>query len=139
MTQGAEVEESHFSSVPHSMVSLIIQAIVETSGDLLTDLGDEWLPLGLLFFVFLFLTSLTIMNMLIGVMCEVMKRISAEKNEEQMHMHLQSTLQTTLQTIDTDFNDRVSHKELMTLLEDPESIRALNAHGVDIHALVDDA
>merc|ERR1719361_630707 len=61
----------HFSSVPESMYTLMMRgAFLEGLLDFTNEMRDESYLLVLIFSVFIMLASLTLMNMLIGVLCE---------------------------------------------------------------------
>jgi len=140
MTAGSRVGGRSFSSVPQSIVTLFIEIIFAGEGLTLTTLTSEtgW-HAGLLFVIFIFLTSLTIVNMLIGVICDVMTTAAQERKEQASKDEMVDSLQSTLEAADKNFDGRVDRSELESILEDEDAIKALHDHGVDVHALVDDA
>eukprot|EP00929_Paragymnodinium_shiwhaense_P104310 TRINITY_DN68632_c0_g1_i1.p1 TRINITY_DN68632_c0_g1~~TRINITY_DN68632_c0_g1_i1.p1 ORF type:complete len:588 (+),score=102.98 TRINITY_DN68632_c0_g1_i1:93-1856(+) len=127
-----------FDSVLESMWTLFIESILGSNGDVISELGKSAWYLALIFFGFLFMTALTVFNMLVGIMCEVMTTISHERKEKADLELLMAQLKHTLSELDQDFDGRVSRPELEGLLDKPESILALHNFGVDVHALVDD-
>merc|ERR1711939_1014653 len=73
----------YFNNVPESMNTLLLHGCF---GENLPDLMDEAYKSGVIYgcalLAFVFLASLTVMNMLIGVLCEVVKVVSAVEKEQ---------------------------------------------------------
>jgi len=94
---------------------------------------------GLIFALFLFLTSLTVLNMLVGVMCEVMSETAQDKRNSEQIEQMTAKLRFFMQRIDENFDGMVSRNELDHVLDDDEAIRALAGYGVAVICLVEDA
>merc|ERR1711970_1154913 len=71
LADGTDVGLSHFEAVPESMFTLLIYGVLlDNVGFLTKALGGEYV-LASLFLLFILLAALTVMNMLVGVLCEV--------------------------------------------------------------------
>merc|ERR1719161_2415611 len=104
LTDETEVGKESYSSVPGSAYTLIIEGMLPDNGEMMTQLGKQEWYLGFLFFVYIFLAALTIMNMLIGVLCEVVSGVSDSEKEDLEMDKLSQRLQGVLQTIDADID-----------------------------------
>jgi len=133
LTSGAEAGETYFANVALSMYSLLIHA---TFGDDLSDFAgalktaDLW-PCLALAIVFICLASLTMMNMLVGVLCEVVSAVAASEKEESLSMKVIETMKKVLETLDSNEDKSISYKEFTGILEQPEALRCLKEIGVD--------
>jgi ribosomal protein L40E len=90
-----------------------------------------------LFFVFLLISSLTVMNMLIGVICEVVADVSATEREEMTVDYITHKLYGMLVGIDTDSNNMISKDEFLACIEHREAALILHDVGIDVVNLID--
>eukprot|EP00747_Dinoflagellata_sp_TGD_P146579 gnl/TRDRNA2_/TRDRNA2_176707_c2_seq2.p1 gnl/TRDRNA2_/TRDRNA2_176707_c2~~gnl/TRDRNA2_/TRDRNA2_176707_c2_seq2.p1 ORF type:complete len:429 (-),score=109.29 gnl/TRDRNA2_/TRDRNA2_176707_c2_seq2:800-2086(-) len=137
------LKEDFFLNVPLGMYSLFIHG---TFFDDLADFTDQMraeadefsgmLAL-ILIFVFMPLASLTIMNMLIGVLCEVVSAVAAEEKEAILTETVTEKMSIMIQGLDTDSNDKISYKEFKQILNIPKALHALQEVGVDPVGIVD--
>merc|ERR1719162_723007 len=75
--------DSHFSTVPLAMHTLILDGtFLDSLGTVVKGLGDEGLFYAFVFYIFVLLSALTVMNMLIGVLCEVVSAVASTEKEE---------------------------------------------------------
>eukprot|EP00928_Gymnodinium_smaydae_P000301 TRINITY_DN10115_c0_g1_i2.p1 TRINITY_DN10115_c0_g1~~TRINITY_DN10115_c0_g1_i2.p1 ORF type:complete len:512 (+),score=91.06 TRINITY_DN10115_c0_g1_i2:55-1536(+) len=131
--------EVFFTTVPYSMYSLIIYGtFLDNLASFLNEMiyEEAWICLTLAF-AFIGLACLTVLNMLIGVLCEVVAEVADTERE-----NIQSELMTEQMTriigeIDTDFNGRISLTEFKEVLAYPDALRALEAIDVDPLLLID--
>merc|ERR1719161_65160 len=137
LTDETEVGKESYSSVPGSAYTLIIEGMLPDNGEMMTQLGKQEWYLGFLFFVYIFLAALTIMNMLIGVLCEVVSGVSDSEKEDLEMDKLSERLQGVLQTIDADSDGGISKAEMIGVLNNPGAIKALQDADVDVFALLD--
>jgi hypothetical protein len=88
---------------------------------------------------FILLSSLTVMNMLVGVLVEVVGVVSAVEKEEMTLSYVKSMLMSMLEDseVDADENCKISKPEFERLLLKPKAARILQEVGVDVVGLVD--
>merc|ERR1712110_650393 len=90
------------------------------SGDVLTAAAS--------LFVFMFFTimsALTVLNMLIGVQCEVVSSVAkAEKDDGEVGL-MKRTVLVMLKQLDEDGSGAIDQHEIQTLLDDPEALEIL--------------
>merc|ERR1711907_312838 len=80
---------------------------------------------------------MTVMNMLVGVLCEVISSVAQTEREERDIFMVKEKMGQIVAELDTDCDDRISHKEFMRILHIPDAIRVLKEVGVDPEGLVD--
>lgn len=135
----SEFGESYAANVSHAMYSLLIYATFLDDLSAFTDaLREEmWylLPLAL---IFIALSALTVMNMLIGVLCEVVSAVADKERDDIRTELLYDSMKNILESIGQTGSDlRVSYKEFCEILKKPEGIQALNEVGVNPVSIVD--
>jgi hypothetical protein len=89
--------------------------------------------------IFILAASLTVMNMLIGVLCEVVSAVAAsEREENSLHMVMSKVQKIFFSMgLDEDNNGMISKEEFRKIVENREAARAINDLGVDVIELVD--
>jgi hypothetical protein len=91
----------------------------------------------IMFLVFLLLSALTVMNMLIGVLCEVVSAVAAsEKENSQIHL-VKTQLLSMLKEMDEDRNGTLSRAEIAQVLYNDKALNVLVALNVDSGILLD--
>merc|ERR1719422_362308 len=71
LTDGTPVGTEHFKTVPDAMYTLLIDGTFMDNLAVVRDLGTTSILCSIFFWMFVLLSSCTVMNMLIGVLCEV--------------------------------------------------------------------
>lgn len=140
MTRGMPLGDQYFSSVATSMKSLLLHGtFLEDIPDLANAMVEENI---LIFFVMIFyvlLATLTVMNMLVGVLVEVVSVVAAVEKEQLVVNYVRQQLQSLWDYggLDTSGDGLMQKDEFENLLENPEASRCLSDVGVDVVGLVD--
>eukprot|EP00747_Dinoflagellata_sp_TGD_P073491 gnl/TRDRNA2_/TRDRNA2_157920_c2_seq1.p1 gnl/TRDRNA2_/TRDRNA2_157920_c2~~gnl/TRDRNA2_/TRDRNA2_157920_c2_seq1.p1 ORF type:complete len:308 (+),score=90.25 gnl/TRDRNA2_/TRDRNA2_157920_c2_seq1:93-926(+) len=87
--------------------------------------------------VFIGLAALTLMNMLIGVLCEVITAMAAEEKEQLLTVAALEQIHDIVKKLDLDDDRKISYDEFRQLLQMPSVLKALSDVGVDPIGLVD--
>jgi len=137
---GHETETKElFGTVRDSMVTLIVQGVLldDISG-LVRELivVKNAAALTVLGF-FVLLSALTVINMLIGVLCEVVVDVSAEEKEAAAKEKMKKTLLVMLQELDADNSGQLSKSEVQSVICHPEAVAIMNDIQVDTQYLLD--
>merc|ERR1740127_383183 len=74
------------------MKSLLLDGVLPDQAAIINSCFDEHWGLGVLALVFVLLATLTVMNMLVGVLCEVVSVVSTVEKEELIVNYVQSAL-----------------------------------------------
>jgi hypothetical protein len=128
--------KENFGSLREGLWTLAI------SGVLLDDIGSVLNNLRLensfstamavfVFIVFVLLATITVMNMLIGVLCEVVSSVAEEEREEAAISLMKQTVLLELKKFD-DGDGMINENELNVLMCDPNAVEVLDAIGIDI-------
>jgi hypothetical protein len=128
-----------FPTVSKAMVTLLLGGTMPDEAALIVPVGAEHPIMWILIMMFILLAGLTVMNMLVGVLCEVVSVVSSVEKEALLVNFVKNQLQEMLVEtgIDADGDNNISKGEFDALLEKPEAARALQEVGVDVVGLVD--
>jgi len=80
---------------------------------------------------------LTLMNMLIGVLCEVVSAVAATEKEEILANQVMEKMMHVVDSLDENRDRRISYAEFSNMIEKPEVIRCMQDVGVNPVALID--
>jgi hypothetical protein len=121
-----------FGSVPGAMICLFYSG---TLGDNITFIFEEikarkW-SMAVVYLVYVFLTMFTVLNMLIGVLCEVVSEVDAKSKEDILIDYVRETLLKTLMEIDEESDGMISRREFEALMENEDARAALIDLDVD--------
>jgi hypothetical protein len=139
LTKDTEVGDELFKTVPGAMDTLLLQGILPDEAALV----DECEKAGALYkaiaLVYILLAGLTVMNMLVGVLCEVVSVVSSVEKESLLVNYVKGTLQHMLTTsgIDTDGDQLIAKNEFGRLLQFEGAAKAIQEVGVDVVGLMD--
>merc|ERR1719183_1329693 len=75
-TQDTMIGQKYFPSVVVSMNSLLLRATLPDQADMVYEFSAESPYYGIMLGFFILFSSLTVMNMLVGVLCEVVSVVS---------------------------------------------------------------
>jgi len=138
LTEKSEVGDFYFPNVPASMYTLLMcGTLMDNIGEPLKQLGDLSFFFAALYLLFVLLATITVMNMLIGVLCEVVSTVAAVERETLNVTFVRSRLRKVLLLLDEDGSGSVSKEEFTKVLESREAVEALNEVGVDVEGLAD--
>jgi hypothetical protein len=137
-TQLSQKKVDYFRSVPKSMNTLLLHGCFgEDLPDVVYQAGDLHWGLGALMVAFVLLASLTVMNMLVGVLVEVVSVVAKIENETLQVQFVQTKLAETLSELDSNGDCQISRTEFESILVHPQAARALHEVGVDVVGLID--
>jgi hypothetical protein len=118
---------------------LLSGALLDNVGVVAYSLGEVSLPLAVLFYGVVWVSSFTVLNMLIGVLCEVVGAVASVEKEEMTICTVKGDLQSIVNQIDENGDTKISRDEFMQIIENPQAGAALAAVGVDVIGLIDAA
>merc|ERR1719272_350308 len=88
-------------------------------------------------FVYIGLAGLTVMNMLIGVLCEVVSAVADKERDDIRTENLLEKMKEVITKLDADANQMISYREFTEIMGMPEALAALEAVGVNAVGIVD--
>lgn len=128
--------EERFGRLFASMWTLLLNG---TFLDNISRLANELLEtnpgLTVVFIIFVMLSAYTVLNMLVGLLCEVVDAVAAAEKEKAVVGYVKSRLMDVLEELDEDGNGTISRTEFNLLLDIPEAKSALADLGVDVNNL----
>ncbi|CAE7219328.1 SCN10A [Symbiodinium sp. CCMP2456] len=138
LASGTFMGDYYFPDVLHSMYTLLLYGtFLDNLSQFCDEVGAES-PLCLaLIFVFVLLSACTVLNMLIGILCEVVSAVAAVEREEILVLHITNKLQRVLSKLDKNNDGHLCKAEFMKILQVDEAARALEEVGVDPVSIVD--
>jgi len=141
LCKNTEVGYERFPDVLQSMYSLLLYGVLclDYVEDVARGLAEVHVAVPLLYFFFVLLTAFTVMNMLIGVLCEVVGQVAAQEKESNILAFTKETLFGILKDLDEDGNMLISRNEFLKLIDCPKACVALNDLGVDVYGLIESA
>jgi hypothetical protein len=138
LSSGTRFREQYFSSVSHSMYSLVIHAIhLDDAAPFADDIKDESTSCFVVCAVFVGVASLTIMNLLIGILVEVIASVAEKEREGVVIAKVNATFYDIVRELDKDSDGMISWDEFKWLVQMPSSLSALNSFDVDPEVLVE--
>jgi len=139
LTAGSAVGDEYFATVPTSMYTLLLYGVMslDWANEISGGLSDMNPIAPFVYFLFVLLATYTVMNMLIGVLCEVVSAVAAAEKEQMQVSFAREKLGGILDELDEDGNGKISQDEFAGLLNNREACIALHSLGVDVIGLVD--
>jgi hypothetical protein len=126
----------HCESLTSCMWLLLVDGTfcLDGAGLILTELvtGTTYYQVlsGLILLVFIFISSMVICNMLIGVLCEVVSQVTVSQRDNNAIHRLKSSLLSHLEAFD-DGDGMLSKEEIEQVMHEPESKRLMEEMKVD--------
>lgn len=139
-----QVLSVYFHGVGQAMYTLAMHGVFLEDLIVIMDImKEESIFLATVFFLFVMIAALTLMNMLIGVLCEVVTAVSSTEKEALEVAFVKAKLQQVLMTSFPGKAGQEAHELSITkeeyeqILENPSAARLLQEVGVDVVGLVD--
>ena len=110
---------------------------MDNIGQLVAALGDESMIFPVVFYTFVLISALTVMNMLIGILCEVVSAVTTTEREELTVTYVKASLREILRQggLDQDGDGMISKVDFAQILENPAAARILAGCGVTYSGL----
>merc|ERR1719387_1303210 len=89
------------------------------------------------FIMFMGLSAMTVMNMLVGVLCEVVTEVGQNQRNENAVNMMKDTVLVELVKYDTDGNRQISKEELKEFMSNPATREVLKFLDVDTEFMGD--
>eukprot|EP00746_Dinoflagellata_sp_MGD_P131622 gnl/MRDRNA2_/MRDRNA2_65382_c0_seq3.p1 gnl/MRDRNA2_/MRDRNA2_65382_c0~~gnl/MRDRNA2_/MRDRNA2_65382_c0_seq3.p1 ORF type:complete len:667 (+),score=105.09 gnl/MRDRNA2_/MRDRNA2_65382_c0_seq3:258-2003(+) len=137
--QAREIEplDDYFGSMGLCFWTLLLQGtLLDNITAVLTVIKDESVVLAILFLLFMLLGNLTIMNMLIGVLCEVVSAVGQNEKEKRTVQYAKDSFMDALNDMDRDGSGTISQEEFVSFVNQPSVAPALDELGVDREGLL---
>jgi voltage-gated sodium channel len=134
---GLEYSQQYFPSVPGAALQLLLWGALPDFAQMVENLGQDHWGLAVIHITFVLLSSLTVLNMLVGVLCEVVSTVAIVEREQMAADHVKTHLLHLMRISDLDHDDMVNRDEFHSLLCEQQTIQILAETGVDIIGLLE--
>lgn len=126
-----------FSSVPHTMNKLLLDGILPNYSGYVSSLAERHPIYWPLMLSFIGLAVMTLMNMLVGVLVEVVGAIAGTEKEGMRVMSLASALREAMVHLGLDLDRPFTKEEFQNLLVHSDIAQIVTSAGVDVVLLVE--
>lgn len=131
-----KIENAYFRTVGESMWNLLMHAtFLDGVSDVMAAIRSESYWLTFWFFIFILLSSFTIMNMLIGIVCQVISDVTKTAKDASSKFYLTHSMTDILECYDEENDGLLSRVEFKFLMANPEVCEVLAHSGTDTEAL----
>jgi len=121
-----------FGSMGDSFMTLFTRGVLgDNLDETVVAIMDQSLVLMWLFFIFFAITSATLLNMLIGVVCDVIGDSAAEEEEAATLNGLKFTIQEAFSQIDANEDGLVTQSEWAHIKDCPDVRKAMSTIGIE--------
>lgn len=131
------LKEAKFDTVPDSMNFLLVQVLCGFDPDFLTSMRQNHIIGYALMLMYLLLSQLTILNMLIGILCDVVATVADVEKEEAFVRDMEAKVEALAQSLDTEQTGCVTKDEFDQVIHRQDVLQNLSDMGVDVVGLVD--
>lgn len=137
-THGLTSLEPYFKPLSRSIYSLLVHGTFmdEPSSPLNDMIAEETPTLVTLFLVFIILSSLTVLNMLVGILFQVVADVSEAEKLKNETDYLRYSLLDILDCYDKNGDRTIGKEEFSILMKNPEVHDVLAKFGTDVQDLV---
>jgi len=128
----------YFSSIPKGMSTLLLPGMLPDNQEHVETMAAEHFIYAVMFMAFIVLASITIMNMLVGVLVEVVSVVATFEKEQLTANYVKLELKTLVDKhLDADGNGTLSKAEIEGLLMNRQAAQVIQRVGVDVAGLVE--
>jgi len=132
-----EIQGELFPNVLESMLSLLLYGtFLDGPSSVLNSLKETGAVLPVLFLVFIFMSGFTLLNMLIGILCDVVSQVSQTEREENEVQFLKTNLLGILEVYDKNDDQHINREEFGLLMRNPELHEVLKRFGTSPQGLL---
>eukprot|EP00928_Gymnodinium_smaydae_P079907 TRINITY_DN63738_c0_g1_i1.p1 TRINITY_DN63738_c0_g1~~TRINITY_DN63738_c0_g1_i1.p1 ORF type:complete len:506 (+),score=152.22 TRINITY_DN63738_c0_g1_i1:243-1760(+) len=133
------LQKAFFGDLGTSLFTLLCSGtLLDDVAGLVVTIREDSIIMLFVFFAYIMLSSFTVLNMLIGILCEVVTTTQAEEGEKQRFKAVREVILEAFTAIDTDGSLRISANEFATLCKDEAVLETLEKElGIDRASFVE--
>lgn len=135
LLRGTDLGAKNFPTVPRSINFMLTQVLCGFDEDIISTILDEGLGYYFLWLLYVLVGSLSIMNVLIGILCEVVSGTADTERERAVRKDIENSLESIGMT--EEICSVISRSSMMRSLQNKEVASKLEEIGVDVDALCD--
>eukprot|EP00930_Biecheleria_cincta_P021872 TRINITY_DN1607_c0_g1_i2.p1 TRINITY_DN1607_c0_g1~~TRINITY_DN1607_c0_g1_i2.p1 ORF type:complete len:692 (-),score=112.19 TRINITY_DN1607_c0_g1_i2:106-2139(-) len=136
--KGTDIGGASYPTVLYSMHSLVIHgALLDDLAGMMVSLLNESIIAFFLMYVVVLIAAVTIMNMLIGILCEVITAVAEAERDAISILVVKETLENCMSVGDQNNDGLIDQKEFFSMLENQDVRSALMDIDVDPVSIYD--
>lgn len=140
LCKDTKVGETYFLTLTQSMFTLFYSGCFFDNISILAEMMfQESFIYGILLMTFILLAPLTVMNMLVGVLVQVLQVLSQVENDAITTAFLHEQTLKIFNAMDLDNDGNVDIEEFAKLVKQPNMVKALHEADIDVAALINEA
>jgi hypothetical protein len=137
LTKGSDEVYEYWGTVSRCMMTLLANGTMGDSvGTVMRGIARN-APALTAFLIFVVLSAVTVTNMLIGVLCEVVSHVAEAEKEYAVLSKLKTTLLVMLKRLDEDGSGDISKTELHGILRDDGALQVLDELDINVEYFVE--
>eukprot|EP00929_Paragymnodinium_shiwhaense_P120861 TRINITY_DN92933_c0_g1_i1.p1 TRINITY_DN92933_c0_g1~~TRINITY_DN92933_c0_g1_i1.p1 ORF type:complete len:699 (+),score=123.68 TRINITY_DN92933_c0_g1_i1:99-2195(+) len=142
LTRFGFTDVPHFPNVTQSMLSLFLRVTFPDVADLVEEIARDSLLVAGLLVIYLLIGALTIMNMLVGILVDVVSVVSAVEKEQLSVYYVRQQLEDLCKAHDIAVDDPddpapITRDDFVLLLEDSRTAAIIQDTGADAGNVID--
>jgi len=137
LTKGDDIGEMYFESVPAAMNTLLLKGILPEIASIVNNVGNANPLLWPIMLSFIVVATLTVANMLIGILVGVVGAVATAEKEGMVVGQLASDMRAVFASGGRDLSSPIAKEDFQQLLVIPACACALKDCGVDVVAMLD--
>mmetsp|Transcript_28057 Transcript_28057/g.77511 ORF Transcript_28057/g.77511 Transcript_28057/m.77511 type:complete len:494 (-) Transcript_28057:622-2103(-) len=135
--EGCICLQDYFGSMPATFLVLMQMLVLDDTFEIVRPVIRERFSYGLLLIFYILLVGFTVMNMLIGVLCEVISSVAQEEQESMVVEKVNDKFSAIVRELDTDNDGTLSWSEFEKIIDYPDAVAALDSVNVDPVGIVE--
>lgn len=138
LLRGKPAGDKYFPNMQQAIYYLVVGGtFLDDLRNIADQIGADDSIAAVLFFVFVVLSALMVMNLLIGVLCEVVSAVAETEKEDMLMAFFKDTLQEVFSDLDDSGDGMISKQEFGQIVVNKKAALALDEVGIDPAMLVD--
>eukprot|EP00930_Biecheleria_cincta_P055175 TRINITY_DN41526_c0_g1_i1.p1 TRINITY_DN41526_c0_g1~~TRINITY_DN41526_c0_g1_i1.p1 ORF type:complete len:567 (+),score=108.29 TRINITY_DN41526_c0_g1_i1:117-1817(+) len=138
LLEGTDIGRQYFPDLGKSMLTLMFRVcFFEGLPDLTEAMFKENPFLGILLMIFVVIAPLTALNLLVGILVQVVQTLEASEKEEGAQIYLEDAIMRVFSALDQNGDGMLDIDEFQLLLKNESVIKALADCGLDVLSLAE--
>lgn len=137
LTLDQDIGTMYFETIPIGMNTLMLRGIFPAFAEIMDDIANQYPVVWPILLSFILLASLTMMNMLIGVLVNVVAVLGAVEKESALVKHVASALRHAMVDIGKDASQPLNLDDFRKLVMEPEIGIIVQQAGADVVVILE--
>lgn len=140
LLEGTDIGRYYFPDLGKAMLTLLFRVcFFEGLAELAEAMFNEHFLLGILLSFFVVIGPLTSLNLLVGILVQVVQTLEAGEKAEGAQFYLEESIMRVFTALDENGDGMLDRDEFLSLLKNQSVIKALSGCGLDVLTLAEHA